>query len=482
MTTYLDRIYVSQLRKLLRVDADGLDRLRQTENLPSPESGEGERTYWSTPAVREWLHHSGHLAPAEVTLAWWPDARRPAEYLGADVLRRTQLARPWAVLQRWSTDHGTIVIAWPVNGNTITEAQIRPHTPDASACLRIGPRYGRFGPELLTRNHATDSETTVEWPDLARVTGRPMPFWPYSLRVPELIAAWAPGDPAVRHHGTGAPGLDITPLLQMAILHRPEDPIHRAMIYTAQSVQTGAVPVSDLDTVETWLAEGVLRPDHITVAALPAAQIEDPVELDAATLYSGWRELQRRDDWLAEQCMDVLASWNGGQHLMQGQAVQLDLDSATTREFLTRLRPVTRTALYKQIDPNKTGDAMVDPLTDAPVVIEHDASRATVLAPDHLPPGSPLAALILDGEVWVRTEDGTLYLAPLDTNTGLGWGFSGAGPYALAILTSKLLNDIAAPGARLDEGPPDQGLLTLFTTDWPAGTTLTRAQLQEARA
>jgi hypothetical protein len=81
----------------------------------------------------------------------------------------------------------------------------------------------------------------------------------------------------------------------------------------------------------------------------------------------------------------------------------------------------------------------------------------------------------------VRTEDGTLYPAPKDKYYGLSWGsYAGSGQGSLALLISRLLEDINARGADSLAGAPD-GLEKLTQMDWPPGTVLTRAQLEAAR-
>jgi hypothetical protein len=42
---------------------------------------------------------------------------------------------------------------------------------------------------------------SIGWTDLARVLGRPAPFWPGRLLHPELILEWQPGDGPVHHAG-----------------------------------------------------------------------------------------------------------------------------------------------------------------------------------------------------------------------------------------------------------------------------------------
>jgi hypothetical protein len=49
-----------------------------------------------------------------------------------------------------------------------------------------------------------------------------------------------------------------------------------------------------------------------------------------------------------------------------------------------------------------------------------------------------------DNTVWIRTEDGGLWIAPEHPNAGLNWGYKGGGPMALAKLLDHLIDDIIA--------------------------------------
>ena len=110
------------------------------------------------------------------------------------------------------------------------------------------------------------------------------------------------------------------------------------------------------------------------------------------------------------------------------------------------------------------------------------ADGALVAAlPRKLPATTPLAELILDHLIWVRTEDGTLYPAPHPETYGLTWGYRGAGPGALARVIDALLDDITATAPDEISGAPE-GLAKLARTKLPRGTVLTRRDLESARA
>jgi hypothetical protein len=152
-------------------------------------------------------------------------------------------------------------------------------------------------------------------------------------------------------------------------------------------------------------------------------------------------------------------------------------------EFLSRLEQSPRRAMFAILDPEHQATPMVDPLTDTPVAVPSDeGKRICASAPTRLPTTSPLAELILEDPIWIRTADCNLYPAPYHSYYGLSWGYGGTGPATLATLIAQLLNDITAYGADpFDDVEVSDGLLQLVQHDWPAGTVLTRAQLEAAR-
>jgi hypothetical protein len=96
---------------------------------------------------------------------------------------------------------------------------------------------------------------------------------------------------------------------------------------------------------------------------------------------------------------------------------------------------------------------------------------------------SPLAAVTLSSEaVWVHTTDDQLWLAPQLPGHGLSWGYSGGGPWTLALLVHHLLDDITAPAVDDTTGPPPDGLLELIeAAPQDQVTHLSRDQLEAAR-
>jgi hypothetical protein len=375
-------------------------------------------------------------------------------------------------------------VAWPLDQHSVDGTDLARHQK-SDAYLVVGWDWGSSGPAIWAHTGAQPAaeRSEIGWPDLARVLGRPAPFWPDRLRKADLILAWRPGDLLVRD--VAVPAVDVEPLTRMALLYPPEHLAHRAMIATAQLIsnRSDASDSSDLSILSERLhSDWGLHESDIVLAAAPASNVAlDLPEQDQAVTRAGWLEVLGRADRLAEQCVRVLREWDGGRLWPYSQVITITRSDAG-REFLARLDPAAeRTAVFVAIDRDHVLVPMIDPATDIPVAVpadEHGEARA--LAPQRLPTTSPLAEVILDHPIWIRTADGTLYPAPLDRHAGLNWGYGGTGPGTLAALVYRLLVDITAPAARSIDQAPD-GLTRLFQRKMPAGTVLTRQQLEAAR-
>ena len=246
----------------------------------------------------------------------------------------------------------------------------------------------------------------------------------------------------------------------------------------AQTLQSRATDDAELDLK---IFHETIKPGTAVVAATPLKVPEvSPDDLDESVRRAGWLDILARRDDLATLCARELIMWDGGSDFPASNPESVASDSAYGHEWAQRLIPAPRTAAIELLDPHQSAaEVLVDPETDAPAIRKHDGSLHAAI-PQRLPAVSPLAELILDDPVWVRTEDGTLYPAPKDHYFGLSWGYSGSGPGALAVLADRLLDDINAVAADTVNGAPP-GLERLMEHDWPRGTVLTRAQLEEAR-
>lgn len=89
-------------------------------------------------------------------------------------------------------------------------------------------------------------------------------------------------------------------------------------------------------------------------------------------------------------------------------------------EWSARLEPIERTAAFAFIDFDGQHETMTAPETGTPVVRQANGLLLSAI-PQRLATFSPLAAVILDSPIWVRTEDGTLYPALKGKHYGLSW-------------------------------------------------------------
>lgn len=481
-TRYIHVVADDELHEVWGLSARTLARLTRRNDFPPPvEPPQHESGVWrSIPALREWLATTGYRQPLELTLDWWPDAHTPADFGGAQRVDGGDI-----VLQHWHTSAGHLVVIWHPDPIALNGAEVA-SMAQADGYVLVGADWGVRGPALWCwpgKSPRTTAKTEADWHDLARVLGQPAPFWPDRLQKPELIEAWKPGDPPVRD--VGIVPREITPLMHMALQYPSDHIVHRALLHVAQTaaLHSSAGESVDLEILQDRMAHGSLSEDHIVLAAVPAPPIANiPAPIDPTALRAGLREVLGRADRLAEECARILMRWDRGQFLPWSSPLPLPPSSAR-EEFFQRLEPAPeRTAVYAALEESVSGrgTALVDPATDTPVLVpDHPTEHARALPPHRLAATSPLAEIIVDAAVWVRTQDGVLYLAPRAPHTGLNWGYSGGGPHLLATLAHRLLRDITAPAPVPNEGDTTpEDLVRLFEYPWEAGTVITRAQLE----
>lgn len=114
---------------------------------------------------------------------------------------------------------------------------LRDWAPDAHAYLTIGTGWGIHERDVWARrgDQTSGDGEDIEWADLARVVGQPALFWLDRLR----------------HHGV--PGVDIDPLLRMAVLYPVDHPVHKTLIHYTQVIQSKSDATDSLD-VRPWSA------------------------------------------------------------------------------------------------------------------------------------------------------------------------------------------------------------------------------------
>lgn len=425
-----------------------------------------------------WASWQRRRVPAgRVPLTAWSAARRPAHYLGTVDL-------DGAIAQKWATDAGLVVVVWPLTGARRPGLATWARQAEGSGNWALVAVTGRFsvGPELdAILPGLPDRTYDPEWAQLAKAIGRPVPYWPSTLREAQLIREWQPGADTVT--AMAVPALDTAALLRTAVTYEEGHPTNRVLVNLARQAhqQAAATAAHDLEILGKSFAEDDVTDTVLTVAARPLAVPEaDLDDVDAVQRRAGWLELLARTDMAAARCVREVSLWDGGVDLPFGNPDHVTpAKSRWAREWAARLQPTPRTAAFELLDSERAGEALIDPATDTPVVREADGDLLMAV-PQRLPAQAPLAELILDGPIWVRTADGVLYPAPRDAYYGISWGYGGSGPGTLALLIAALLDDITAKAPADINGAP-RGLQELTKRKMPKGTVLTRKQLEAAR-
>ncbi|RKT70018.1 hypothetical protein DFJ66_3259 [Saccharothrix variisporea] len=412
-------------------------------------------------------------------MRYWPTANEPATYSGATTQEHY-------VAQIWIAEAGTLCVVWPLPGKMQpTAVTVAAELPEADALVRIAPDFGRDGPTVGTAQPGEAPPTWADfealWNDLSRVLGQPAPYWPYSLRIPRLIENWAPQQTTTVY--PAAPDLDIVPLLKLALALPAGSAEQRAVQHLATVAQHRATEsaVQNLELVDELQRKRKSCFTRTTAVAARPLPFPEPGEMEAGVLRRGWQKILERTDQLAADCVRLAAMWDGGAHFPYASVERVNPATRYGAEWASRLRaPAERAAVYESLGRGG-GDALIDPVSGAPVVREPDGSLFVAVPQRLNASGGQLTEVVLDEPVWIRTEDGSIQPAPRDHYWGLSWGYSGSGPGSLALLIHRLLDDITAPAADSAMGAP-LGLDELTELKWPRESVLTRELLESARS
>ncbi|MER6573851.1 hypothetical protein ABT288_48955 [Streptomyces sp. NPDC001093] len=422
---------------------------------------------------------------------------------------RAEFVDDYAVL-RWDTARGGIGLVHSlVGGNASCQIVIRAlrrHYGDRLAnryaCVAVAQTSTQvtqpYVPQLLARDiGVSGKEYETSWAELAGVLGQPAPYWFHHVRDCDTFAAWRPGAPPaiVPAHDIVTP---VKALVELAADEPDGSPAAEVCWYLAREIRRrGHASVTrNITELRKNAADGG-DGAHLVLGAVPAPLMRPaPQEPTEMVRRAGWLAITERRDVLAHRVADFAQRWDGGQDWHTGAVTNLDPHSCTTtHEWAQRLVPAEPdqppTVLEKHLLDNLRGtdtDALLhDPVAGVPVL--HHApdtinARLVTYALQRLPTSSPLAALILsDNNCWIRTQDGTLWLAPERKGWGIGYGYSGNGCHALADLVAALLEDISTPAARHSDPDAPRGLFQLLRdTASDGATTYTRAQLLAAQA
>lgn len=465
-----DLLDLSGCAQLLGVPRWRLWWLARTGRFAEARSVQDGGSSWTRASVYSWAADPAVGLAAQVPVRHWPAAQAPASYLGG-----REVAEGSAIALRWRTAAGVLAMVWPLSGQTFRFRHVGSDLRDAAGIAVVEWDFGVTGPAVTDVGGGGRGE--IGWRTLAKVIGRPLPYWPSSLRIGRLMLGWSPGQETVTTP-VKLP-LDTAALLRLAASYEDGHPAARTLLNLAQTCQHR----------ETESTEQILKilaktadEDTVVVAARPmAVPPADTDDLDVHQRRAGWLDVLSRQDTLAADCVRALMSWDNGEDLPYGSIEEADPARPLVAEWAGRLKPSPRAAAFEIF--GRDGVVFIDPETDAPALrsVTEDGDRIFLASPQRLPTTSPLAELILDEPIWARTADGTLYPAPQDAQYGLSWGYAGTGPGCLAELIDRLLDDITAPGADLSQSPPES-LVQLTALKLPHGTVLTRAQLEAARA
>lgn len=408
----------------------------------------------------------------------------------------------YAVL-RWTTPDGVIAVGYPLadgNGSvvwlldTITETRGDTYPVDT---LVVVQTHWLVGPDLhavdLDRRRRPSPVYEPSWEQLAAHVGMPVPWWHSTLRDRRAILDWSPDDPPAvvpAEH----PFLPTGPLAALAVDEPDGSPAADVCLWLARRLRHESTEAAR-DYLELIADHADRGCRGLLVAAVPAQTLRpEPDELPEVTRRAGWAQITQRRDTLAYQVADLARRWDGGDEWPMGEITELDPDRCDLAgQFIERLTEIdTRRTPPTVLEQHLLGQAheparlLHDPATGLPAVARTDAgARAPYIAasPQRIPTTAPLTAVTLsDSNVWIHTDDGQLWLAPQIPGHGLSWGYSGGGPWTLAVLLNDLLNDITAPAADDTTGPPRPGLLQLIEqAPQDQVTTLTRDQIETAR-
>ncbi|GAA3019349.1 hypothetical protein GCM10017559_49410 [Streptosporangium longisporum] len=224
--------------------------------------------------------------------------------------------------------------------------------------------------------------------------------------------------------------------------------------------------------------------DGILIAARP---IPEPDLTEAPTdniWIDAWSDIWSRSDDLAAQCVKETHGWGKGRHLPFSTNIQVyPSHNATATKWIHTLEKASWRAEFTRLGASKEDDLFRDPATGLPVYRPEHDDRYFAALPHRLPAESSLHSVILDDDVWIRTFDGSVYLAPGGEGINATWGYGGRGPSYLASLINCLLDDINSSAFdALDERreTPD-GLYELVRIKHENGTVLDRRLLEEAK-
>jgi predicted DNA-binding transcriptional regulator AlpA len=470
---------VDELCRVYGLSREWIDQQLAHGRLPPPRRRDGQMC-WTVEEAWRGIAALDPATAARVPLRFWPLSMAPPP-------GRMRSIRG-GMVQDWYIDEVTLRVVWPLHAQPPPSlAEAAAMSPPVPRVLQLGYDFGPQGPALGAHNPLgnpapdADGSASEGWADYAAVVGGTAPYWPSALRVPDVMQQWQPG--ATAPEVAAIPVLDTVPLLRLAAALPDGSPAQRVLLNLALTVQYNATSEAQWE-LQHLVDEGYTKavPGAVAMPVPKAGQNDLPEDIQRA----GWLEILGRRDALAIAAIREVCLWDGGAMLpVSTQFQPVDLLDPHSQEWTERLQRVENPAAIYQVvsGGHEVAEHLVDPATDAPVC--RMAGQEHVLeagVPQALPASSPLAELILKDTIWIRAEDGTLYIAPHSHSHGLSWGYGGTGPRTLALLIHRLLDDVNARAVDPVIEAAPEGLIELTQQKWPAGTVFTRDELQAARA
>ncbi|GAA2626800.1 hypothetical protein GCM10010411_74750 [Actinomadura fulvescens] len=472
----------SDIARLLGISRPRVWQLRKDPTFPQPIGRDkNDHEYWYETQILRWAATARKDLAAKAPRLWRATSGRRAPYLGTTIIDGYMVVL-------WDSEVGRIGQAYAPAGLPIdrTGEILARLLPRVHADVLVGQdaaQYDQWGPELRAVDaDVPDRVYRPRWADLANVIGTAAPYWPHGLVQPEAMERWMPDSPppavAPRH-----PELNTAPLLRMHSTSPDDSHTGRAALHLARAIDAQAAEAARGDI--RMLANRIDR-SSIALAAtiLEPAAVDDPRE---EVLRNGWSEIIVRSDPLAHECVLLAAQWDGGRYFPFSTTTTLRREhSDQARAWYDTLKPAESTAAITRLTRGTPQACFTDPATDLPAIISERGDLVAAV-PQRLPASKPLGEVIFsDGQVWIRTTDGTLYLAPEQSGCGLMWGYRGSGATTLAYLLNRLLADINSLSPRHVPGQDEQvppGLFELIAnTPRTEGATYTRAELLSAQA
>ncbi|MBB4890435.1 hypothetical protein [Streptomyces netropsis] len=463
-------------------------------------------TQWSGHGFVRWLaaHHPdlAHRTPHLLR----PAKELAAQYYGGTYTKRADGFHHEHFAGCWRTAFGSLAIVYPRH-HTVPPQELLEHHPEVTTVVVVQHDWNLYGlPNLEAADRAHPTLVyEPRWSELAAHIGSPIPWWPSELRRDSHLTAWKPAH-------TPEPVQVLTwpewePLYDMAFREAKGTPLRLACLSAGREIRSRAVKHTlweigkmnelkeakeDSDYAKRKEAERA----WMVIPAFP--DLKDPAETETAdpeTVREGLAQLCQRTDDLAVECLEQISMWSG-KDLPFGGSFSVTTTEATPAgaEWIKRLKATEPTAIHRVWDSehDQITGTFTDPVTNSPVVTKkgYYTSRPTdevsfhSYAPRQLPEGSRIAEVILDGPIWVRTHDGTLYPAPSMDAPGLSWGYVGSGPGTLAVLIGRLLDNGAAHAVTYEDDDSfnaEPKIEALLQIKHKRGTRLSRRLLEDVR-